>query len=148
MIRRIFNDSPASVLGCLGIATARRELGKAALHMGNFHALVFLLLKHVLAMAEDESNSVDVPRGIFSPYLASRQCFHKNPDSCIEKAILHHHVKSVPRPCYPVLIKYCELCLGWNRPSRRMYPSCPPYSGQKHQRRRVPSPRQCSKVLR
>ena len=57
--------------GCLGIKAARRALGAAALYMDDFQALIFLLLKRVLAMVGKESGTADANENTFAPYLAN-----------------------------------------------------------------------------
>lgn len=64
----IYLEIPES--SCLGIKAARSALGAAALYMDDFQALIFLLLKRVLAMVGKESGTADANENTFAPYLA------------------------------------------------------------------------------
>ena len=57
--------------GCLGIKAARRALGAAALYMDDFQALIFLLLKNVLANVGNNPGTAHPNENIFAPYLAN-----------------------------------------------------------------------------
>ena len=65
----IYIEVPES--SCLGVETARRELGDAAKGLDDFQALLFLLIKHALALASDRVGDLArAPKGHFGPYLA------------------------------------------------------------------------------